>query len=44
MEARHNGKKLVYVPSVTAENTLKLIEEAVEAGPAAVKELFNGAK
>jgi hypothetical protein len=44
LEARHNGKKLVYVPSVTAENTLKLIEEAVEAGPAAVKELFNGAK
>jgi hypothetical protein len=44
LEARHRGKKLVYVPAVTAENTLKLIEEAVEGGPAKVKELFNSVK
>jgi len=44
LEARHKGKKLVYVPAVTAENTLKLVEEAVEGGPAKVKELFNSVK
>ncbi len=44
LEARHRGKKLVYVPAVTAENTLKLVEEAVEGGPAKVKELFNQVK
>jgi hypothetical protein len=44
LEARHRGKKLVYVPAVTAENTLNLVEEAVEGGPAKVKELFNSVK
>jgi hypothetical protein len=45
LDARHGaGVRLVYVPAKMAEETLKLIESAIEAGPPAVKELFNGLK